>query len=107
MTLRIFALIPLLLCLACKPSSVSPETCTTNPDLQEKVNRPFRMGFSTWSYGATNADKTDTYQFILQHGDIYSEQVDDRIPWQAWMDGNPLPTDFEADIQDRVARKPA
>ena len=63
------------------------------------------MGFSTWSFGPEISDKDQTYQFILEHGDIYSEQVDDRIPWLAWMNNDPLPIDFVEDIEYRAQKR--
>jgi len=63
------------------------------------------MGFSTWSFGPNEADKDETYQFINSHADIYSEQIDDKIPWNAWINNSTLPTEFSNDIDFRLTKK--
>ena len=63
------------------------------------------MGFSTWSFGPQLSDRDATYDFILDNGDIYSEQVDDRIPWLSWMNNEPLPSEFVEDIEYRIQQR--
>ncbi|MCW9714554.1 glycosyl hydrolase 53 family protein [Aliifodinibius salicampi] len=63
------------------------------------------MGFSTWSYGPDQSDVDDTYQFISQNADIYSEQIDEYIPWSAWINNSSLPSEFEDIVQSKVAKK--
>ncbi len=63
------------------------------------------MGFSTWPYGPNTEDLSETYRFIEENADIYSEQVDDKIPWNAWITDADLPTDFVNAIEGRIAKK--
>ena len=70
----------------------------------DPTERNFLMGFSTWSYGPLPSDREDTYRFIQTNGDVYSEHLDDRIPWSAWINGTPLPSDFVEDIDYRVSK---
>lgn len=54
--------------------------CEENSSLDLITQRNFEMGFSTWSYGPDERDQAATYQFIESNADIYSEQIDDKIP---------------------------
>lgn len=81
-----------------------PDVCSNNT-FHAETSRNFKMGFSSWPYAATQASVTDTYQFLEQHSDIYSEHIDNRIPWNAWINNLPLPTEFTNDIDGRVSRK--
>ena len=65
-------------------------------------NRTFQMGFSTWAYAPTQQAKEQTYSFLSQNGDIYSEQFDDHIPWFGLMDGKPLPEPAIMDLNSRL-----
>tara|TARA_R110002072_G_scaffold13698_6_gene57497 strand:- start:955 stop:2103 length:1149 start_codon:yes stop_codon:yes gene_type:complete len=73
--------------------------------LKEINSRNFNMGFSTWPYGPDLNDQDSTYEFINNHTDIYSEHIDDRIPWSAWINGTALPQAFVNNIQGRKSRK--
>ena len=64
------------------------------------------MGFSTWSYGPDQEDIDATYDFIANYANIYSEQIDDKISWQAWINGTDLPASFVADIESIASKKP-
>jgi len=68
-------------------------------------SRSFAMGFSTWPYAPTVEAVEDTYQFISDHSDIYSEHIDANIPWDAWINGSPLPQAFIDDIANRVSKR--
>ncbi|MEX2379225.1 MAG: hypothetical protein WD530_00660 [Vicingaceae bacterium] len=97
------------LTIACKKEE-SQEPTTTLPEnkaspLAEIDSRNFKMGFSTWPYGPDLSDQDSTYEFIGNHSDIYSEHIDDRIPWSAWMNGTTLPQAFVNNIQGRKNRK--
>lgn len=74
------------------------------PAVTPESDRTFKMGFSTWTFGPSLTDRDATYAFIQSNGDIYSEQVDDRIPWNAWINGTSLPADFVANIDYRVGK---
>ncbi|WP_046759205.1 glycosyl hydrolase 53 family protein [Kordia jejudonensis] len=63
------------------------------------------MGFTTWSYGPNLADVDNTYNFLENNGDIYVEHIDNKIPWNAWINDTPLPTAFTNEITGRVNRK--
>lgn len=63
------------------------------------------MGFSTWSFGPDAQDVEDTYQFIADNADIYSEQVDEYVPWDALLNQTALPQEFVDDINFRLSKK--
>lgn len=86
-----------------EPTAICPEEI----DLSGIASRSFLMGFSTWTYGPENADIIATYDFVLNNGDIYSEQVDGKIPWDAWINGSDLPDDFVSGVTARAEQKPA
>lgn len=73
--------------------------------LTEIDSRNFQMGFSTWPYGPDLNDQDSTYDFIGKQSDIYSEHIDDRIPWSAWMNGTALPQAFVNSIAGKKNRK--
>jgi len=84
---------------------ITPSTCENNNPLNVIIQRNFEMGFSTWSFGPNETDKEETYQFIESNSDIYSEQIDDKIPWTAWMNNSALPTEFTDEINNRVSNR--
>ena len=84
---------------------ITPLTCENNNSLYVITQRNFEMGFSTWSFGPNESDKEETYQFIESNSDIYSEQIDDKIPWTAWMNNSALPTEFTNEINNRVSNR--
>lgn len=90
---------------SCKKDDVSPLTCENDNSLNVITQRNFKMGFSTWSFGPNEADKDETYQFINSNADIYSEQIDDKIPWNAWINNSTLPTEFTNDIDFRLTKR--
>ena len=81
------------------------ENCINNSFFSEYSSRNFDMGFSTWPYAQTIESVDNTYDFISNNADIYSEQIDYKIPWNAWMNDLPLPIEFTNDITARVTRK--
>lgn len=84
--------------------NVSPDPA--DPGFFSEYNsRNFEMGFSTWPYSPTLESVNGTYDFIANNADVYSEHIDANIPWNAWINGLPLPTDFTNDIQGRASRK--
>ena len=91
----IVCIVPFILLIACKKNNPS------------KIieNRTFKMGFSTWPFGPELADVNETYAFVLNNGDIYSEHLDHKIPWEAWINGTDLPIDFVNEIDGKVAKK--
>jgi len=92
---------------ACKEDEDEDLPLSQNqPTLLEEIeSRNFNMGFSTWPYGPKLSNQDSTYEFIGNHADIYSEHIDDRIPWSAWMNGTALPQAFVNNIQGRKDRK--
>lgn len=71
----------------------------------DSVTRNYMMGFTTWSYGPTLQDVNDTYAFIENNADIYTEHIDINIPWNAWINDLMLPSEFTNEINGRVNRK--
>jgi len=81
------------------------EECVNEDFFTEFTSRNFKMGFSTWSFGPNEQDKDDTYQFISENSDIYSEQIDDKIPWNSLINNQPLPDEFINEISFRVSKR--
>jgi len=105
---KCFIIIPSLLitfCLGCQKAGLAP-LCETPSFFSDYADRNFKMGFSTWSYGPDESDRKDTYQFIANHADIYSEQIDEYIPWRALESQSPLPQAFVDDLDYRLAERP-
>ena len=90
-----------------KNDRITPTTnnCNTTDFFSDYTSRNFKMGFTTWSFGPNLQDVIDTYQFIENNANIYCEQIDNKIPWNAWINNLPLPTEFTNEISGRVARK--
>jgi len=63
------------------------------------------MGFTTWSFGPTIEAVDETYAFIEDHADIYTEHIDQHIPWNAWINNLSLPAEFTNEIDGRVNRR--
>lgn len=105
--LLFFVLFSLVACEKEKTTPITSETCGVSTDIENISNREFLMGFSSWAYGPTETDKQETYDFIANNADIISEQIDNKIPWQAWINDTNLPDDFVNDINYRVNHKPA
>lgn len=103
-------LIPLIIILSqssCnkKKEIESAADCATVDFFSEFTSRNFKMGFTTWSFGPNLQDVDDTYRFIENNADIYSEHIDYKIPWKAWINNKTLPLEFTNEISGRVARK--
>ncbi len=79
--------------------------CNSEHFFSEYNSRNFSMGFSTWPYAPTEQSVNDTYQFIGDNSDIYSEHIDSNIPWNSWINDLPLPIEFTNEIGGRVSRK--
>lgn len=75
---------------------------------KEEVNvekRNYKMGFTTWPYDFSIEAVNSTYSFIEKNADIYSEQIDDKIPWEALLNNTPFPTEFVENIDGKISRK--
>ncbi len=81
--------------------------CTeeNDPISSEGTERNFGMGFTTWSFGPNLQDVDETYRFIANNADVYVEHLDSNIPWNAWINDLPLPTEFTNEIMGRANRK--
>ncbi len=84
----------------CKKDDIAETEFFSNFD-----HRTFSMGFTTWPYARTTGAVDSTYLFISKNADIYSEHLDYRIPWNAWMNDLPLPDEFTDNIRSRANRK--
>ncbi len=74
-------------------------------DEVETATRDFQLGFTTWTYAPTLEAVNDTYSFIANNSDIYAEHIDNKIPWDAWINDLALPTEFTNEIIGRANRK--
>ena len=81
------------------------QNCINKDFFAEYNKRNFDMGFTSWPYAATIESVDNTYNFINENTDIYCEHIDNNIPWNAWMNGLPLPIEFTNDIIARQSRK--
>lgn len=79
--------------------------CKTDDSVSTRGKRNFNMGFSTWPFGPHKADKNATYNFIAANSDIYVEQIDDKLPWSAWINSTQLPKAFRQEIQEKISHK--
>jgi len=93
------------LLMACEKDSPKPKD--ENGFFDEYTSRHFKMGFTSWSFGPNPQDVSDTYSFLATNSDIYAEHIDASIPWQAWMNDEPLPEAFTSEIAYRVSNKVA
>lgn len=80
-------------------------SCATENFFSDYTSKNFKMGFSTWSYAPTQEAVEGTYQFIENNSDIYSEHIDNKIPWQAWINDTALPTEFTNEIAGRASKR--
>lgn len=94
---RFFLLYILLIVLSCQ----SDDGANTSP----VGERNFGMGFTSWPYAPSVESVNDTYAFLQNNGDIYAEHIDERIPWNAWIDDNILPASFVESIDAKVAKR--
>jgi len=81
------------------------DTCYSLGFFSGYASRNFKMGFTTWPFGPNPQDVTDTYQFIHNYGDIYCEHIDSKIPWNAWINNLPLPSEFTNEISNKLAKR--
>lgn len=80
--------------------------CSNNSNTDtETINKHFKMGFTTWSYGPNQQDVNNTYNFIKNNADIYTEHIDSKIPWNSWIHNLDLPAEFTNEITGRVNKK--
>lgn len=107
MKARTLTLLCLFFAIAACNKKISPEKCSDPQFLAGYATRPFKMGFTSWIYAPDGAARQATYDFIGSNADIYSEQVDDKIPWQALINNQQLPQSFTNDVDQRVALRPA
>ena len=106
---------PLLICLgiiilaSCKKDDSKEELtvpeCPYSNIIEAGDTRGFKMGFSTWPYGPEAFDVDSTYAFIKRNGDIYSEHLDNKIPWTAWINGSTLPEEFINSIAYKASKR--
>lgn len=78
--------------------------CDSESVNRNTTERAFKMGFTTWSFGPNLNDVNETYAFIENNADIYTEHIDINIPWNAWINDIDLPLDFTNEINGRVNR---
>ncbi|WP_291721428.1 glycosyl hydrolase 53 family protein [Bernardetia sp.] len=78
-------------------------SCSKEDTEAEKQN--YKMGFTTFPYEFSIESVNDTYNFIEQNADIYSEHIDNTIPWDALINQTELPTAFTDEINSKVNRK--
>lgn len=103
----LYTLLGLLFLSSCNKvnDDIIPLSCENDNSLNVITQRNFKMGFSTWSFGPNESDKDETYQFIDLNADIYSEQIDDKIPWNSWINNSTLPTEFINEIDSRISKR--
>ena len=99
-----------LLLVTCEENNapVLPEEldCILNLELTDIRQRNFGMGFTTWPYGPEPEQLQSTYEFVATNSDVYSEQLDENIPWRAWMNEEELPEEFLENLNFRRFNAP-
>jgi hypothetical protein len=105
--LKNFIFIFILLLPACEPNDPETDTpaCEGVNRLSEIDQRNFGMGFTTWPYDASSESVDDTYSFLSNNATIYAEHLDNRIPWNAWINNEPLPEVFVNDVNSRKQKR--
>ncbi|SMG42031.1 Glycosyl hydrolase family 53 [Marivirga sericea] len=98
-------LIIMMLGFSCNNDENPLADCENEEFFCEFGSRNFEMGFSTWPYAPTVASIENTYDFIGENADIYSEHIDSNIPWNAWINDLSLPSEFTNDIASRASKK--
>ncbi len=88
-----------------KESPTTTDECPSDNSMSTITTRSFKMGFSTWLFGPNWADWESTYNFIEHNADIYSEQIDNKIPWNAWINNTELPEEFLSDLALRLSKR--
>ncbi len=78
-------------------------SCTKENLVVEKRN--YKMGFTTFPYDFSVEAVNSTYSFIKQNADIYSEQIDNKIPWESLLNQTDFPTAFVENIDGKISRK--
>ena len=100
--IKLFAILFLLFIAACSDKQVNtPE----DEFFSEYPTRNFMMGFTTWPYDKSVESVDSTYEFIDNYSDVYTEHMDYRIPWHAWINNETLPVQFINEVNGKVARK--
>ena len=84
---------------------ISISSCSKDDSSSRSITRNFKIGFTTWSFGPNIQDVNNTYTFIENNSDIYTEHIDGKIPWNAWMNNLTLPLEFTNEISGRVNKK--
>ena len=78
--------------------------CEATDQLELFGSREFYMGFTSWPYAPSLEAVDDTYGFLEEFADIYSEHIDMNIPWQAWINDLSI-TQHSVNGYDRLALK--
>lgn len=101
---NLLSLLILVLLIGCsdKDDDDLPNKCNDPKFFNEYSTKSFYMGFSTWVYAPNLLAINNTYQFINNNSDIYSEQIDNSIPWNAWINNTALPSEFTDDLTRRL-----
>ncbi len=102
---KLFILFLLILLPGCHKNKINSSNCSNDHSLDIITHRDFKMGFSTWSFGPSLSDKEETYRFIKTNADIYSEQIDYKIPWKALINNTTFPNAFMKDINYRLSKR--
>jgi len=63
--------------------------------------RPFRMGFSSWPYDATQDAIQTTYRNIQKLGDVVLEQLEQGVPWNEALNDLPFPPQYQAFLESK------
>lgn len=76
-------------------------SCSKDSTL-EAEKRSFYMGVTPWPGDFTVAEVDTAYAFINNHCDIVSHHFDDGIPYEEAFTNQPMPTQFQNDVQYRI-----
>ena len=106
-TIQLLSIITILFFSGCseKEETLPVGPCQTENFISEFQNRNFKMGFTSWPYAATEEAVSNTYNFMASNGDIYTEHIDNKIPWNAWINNTSLPNEFTNEMDSKLAHK--
>jgi hypothetical protein len=90
-----------------RQSNSSGSDCADPSFFRDVQKRNFLLGVTTWPYDTGFVARQNTYSFISNNTEIYSEQIDNAIPWKAIMAAEPWPAEYLNNITDRANRRVA
>ena len=80
-----------------EPETPTDDTVPVSIDIPQSP-RSYRLGFQSFPYESTLAAEVETWGYISDHADMVMVTMNDGVPWEEMINGDPLP----ASISDRL-----